>query len=30
MLKQGGKSSTDYTDEFYQLVLRNDLVETKE
>jgi len=30
MLKQEGKSINDYTNKFYQLVSRNDLVETKE
>jgi hypothetical protein len=30
MLKQEGKVVNDYTNEFYQLVFRNDLVETVE
>lgn len=30
MLKQEGKFINDYTDEFYQLVSRNDLLETVE
>jgi uncharacterized membrane protein len=30
MLKQGGKFFNDYTDEFYQLVSKDDMVETEE
>ena len=29
-LRQGTKSVNDYTDEFYQLIARNDIMETEE